>query len=92
MKETSSTTKLRVVFDASMASSNGVSLNNLMMVGPVVQQDLLSIVLRFRFHRYVFTADISRMYRQIRVHKDDTRLQRIFWRESSDKPLQSMNF
>lgn len=47
------------------------------MVGPTVQQDLLSIILRFRTFKFVFTADITKMYRQIRVHPTQTRLQRI---------------
>ena len=33
------------------------------------------------------TADISKMYRQIRVHPEDYNLQRILWRRSSDEPL-----
>ena len=39
VKETSSTTKLRVVFNGSEKSSNGVSLNDIMMAGPKVQDD-----------------------------------------------------
>lgn len=34
VKESSSTTKVRVVFDASAKSSNGYALNELMMIGP----------------------------------------------------------
>lgn len=37
------TTKLRVVFDASLPSDTGYSLNNIQMVGPTIQQDLFSI-------------------------------------------------
>ena len=59
----------------------------MLMVGPTIQQDLLSIVLRFRMHTYAMTADISKMYRQIRVHPEDYNLQRILWRRSSDEPL-----
>ncbi|XP_055543758.1 uncharacterized protein LOC129729272 [Wyeomyia smithii] len=36
IKPGSTTTKLRVVFDASCATSTGISLNNALMVGPVV--------------------------------------------------------
>ena len=35
-KEASTTTKLRVVFDASMKTSSGVSLNDVLMVGPTI--------------------------------------------------------
>ena len=57
------------------------------MVGPTIEQDLISIVLRFRMHRYAMTADVSKMYRQIRVHPEDYDLQRILWRRSSDQQL-----
>ena len=56
LKPESTTTKLRVVFDASCRTSIGVALNDGLMVGPVVQDDLLSIALRFRFHRFAFSS------------------------------------
>ena len=77
MKETSTTTKLRVVFNASCKSTTGVSLNDTLMVGPTVQQDLLSIFIRFRTHPVALIADIEKMYRQVLVHEEDTPLQRI---------------
>ena len=86
-KESNKTTKTRVVFDASAKSTTGVSLNDILIVGPTIQQDLLSIILRLRMYRYVMTADISKMYRQIRVHSKDYDLQRVLWRRSSDEPL-----
>lgn len=46
------TTKLRVVFDASCATDSGISLNDVLMVGPVVQEDLVCITLRFRISKY----------------------------------------
>ena len=60
-KESSSTTKIRVVFDASAKSSSGVSLNDL-LVGPTIHSSLIDVLLRFRFHRIALTTDVSRMY------------------------------
>ena len=54
-KEDSSTTKFRVVLDGSAKSSNGNSLNGSLMIGPTVQQDLFSILVRFRLHKVALT-------------------------------------
>lgn len=81
MKETSVTTRLRVVFDASCKMRNGVSLNDALLVGPVIQQDLFSILIRFRSFEYVVTADIAKMYRQIMIDEAQVPLQCIVWRD-----------
>ncbi|XP_062704584.1 uncharacterized protein LOC134286901 [Aedes albopictus] len=83
------TTKLRVVFDASCATSTGVSLNDGLMVGPVVQDDLVSITLRFRMSRYAIVSDIEKMYRQILVFSSDRSLQKILWRNSPSEPMRT---
>jgi len=44
-KSSSNTTCTRVVFDGSCRSSKGLSLNDTLLVGPTIQQDLYSIVL-----------------------------------------------
>lgn len=82
LKDSSVTTKLRVVFDASAKSASGVSLNDVLLKGPVLQDDVFSILLRFRQHQLVITADITKMYRQILLYKDHRRYQRIFWRNT----------
>ncbi|XP_055589224.1 uncharacterized protein LOC129741507 [Uranotaenia lowii] len=88
-KPDSTTTKLRVVFDASCKSSSGVSLNDALMVGPVVQDELLDITLRFRLHQYAIVADIAKMYRMIKVQRGDHRWQRILWRDSRDESVRT---
>ncbi|XP_058817754.1 uncharacterized protein LOC131681065 [Topomyia yanbarensis] len=74
------------LFDAS-AKKSGLSLNEMMKIGPISQSDLVAIVLRLREHRFVLTADIAKMYRQIVVADCYTPLQRIFWRKNSSDPL-----
>ncbi|XP_065086878.1 uncharacterized protein LOC135708701 [Ochlerotatus camptorhynchus] len=81
VKEASTTTKVRVVFDASAKTSTGFSLNVALLVGPVVQDDLLSIILRFR-------TFLAKMYRQVLLHPDDTLFQRILWRFSQSDPIE----
>ncbi|XP_062541679.1 uncharacterized protein LOC134209688 [Armigeres subalbatus] len=59
--ESSTTTKVRVVFDASCKTSSGYSLNDTLLVGPVVQQDLYSIYTRFRTKRIAIVADVEKI-------------------------------
>ncbi|XP_076544258.1 uncharacterized protein LOC143305274 [Osmia lignaria lignaria] len=87
IRESSVTTRLRVVFNASRRTSDGTSLNDHLFTGPKLQQDLVSILIRWRQFQYVYTADIEKMYRQILVHPEDTDYQRILWRDSPLKPV-----
>ncbi|GJQ87162.1 hypothetical protein Trydic_g8746 [Trypoxylus dichotomus] len=51
IKEESTTTKLRIVFDGSSKSSTGVSLNDIQGAGPALQQDLISQILIYPSQR-----------------------------------------
>lgn len=82
LREASLTTKLRTVFDASAVTTSGLSFNDIQLVGPVVQDDLLSILIRFRQHRYVVSSDIEKMYRQININPLQRSLQQVWWREN----------
>lgn len=82
-KATSTTTKVRVVFDASCKTSSGKSLNDILLVGPTIQNTLFNIVTRFRQHTYVITADINKMYRQVLLQPHQRDLQKILWRSPS---------
>nr|XP_040241612.2 uncharacterized protein LOC120961699 isoform X1 [Anopheles coluzzii]XP_049461104.1 uncharacterized protein LOC125906417 isoform X1 [Anopheles coluzzii]XP_049463243.1 uncharacterized protein LOC120950902 isoform X1 [Anopheles coluzzii]XP_049464286.1 uncharacterized protein LOC125907234 isoform X1 [Anopheles coluzzii] len=87
IKESSSTTKVRVVFDGSAKTSTGYSLNEALCVGPIVQDELLDIILRFRTYFVALVGDIEKMYRQILLHEDDRALVRILFRFSSTSPV-----
>lgn len=88
LKENSSSTKLRTVFDASSKTSTGVSLNDILLTGPKLQANICDILFHFRSYNVVFTCDIRQMYRQILVHPDDQKYQLILWR---DKPSQDLS-
>ncbi|KAL4131175.1 hypothetical protein QTP88_008517 [Uroleucon formosanum] len=74
--------KLRVVFDASVKCHLGVSLNQCLLVGLKLQQDIVDVLVGFRVHKVAFTTDIFKMYRQIEILPQYRRCQYILWRES----------
>lgn len=87
VKESSSTTRLRVVFDASCKTTSGRSLNDLQLIGPRLQEDMATIVMRFRKHAVALTADITKMYRQVAVNEADWDYQRILWRSDTAEEI-----
>lgn len=88
VREDKVTSKVRVVFDASCKGSKGASLNDCMLVGPTLQAELRHTIMRWRTHRICLVADIIKMYRQVLVHKEDSVLQRILWRDSPEKEIE----
>ncbi|XP_070851577.1 uncharacterized protein [Drosophila suzukii] len=81
------TQKLRVVFDGSFKDTNGRSLNEALHIGPSILRNLFSICMRFRMFKFVFSADIVKMYRQIWVAANHCGYQRIVWREDETTPI-----
>ena len=81
-KESSATTKLRVVFDGSAKTSSGVSLNDILMIGPVLQPNIFDLLIRFRLYKFGLTADVAKMYRQTALAKKARRFHRLLWRDN----------
>ena len=86
-KASSTTTKIRAVFDASAKSFTGVSLNDTLLVGPTIHPPLVDVLLRFRLYPVALTADVSKMYRAIELTDADKDLHRFVWRSNSSDPL-----
>ncbi|XP_049286210.1 uncharacterized protein LOC125765292 [Anopheles funestus] len=84
----STSTKVRPVFDGSAKSTSGISLNDCLMVGPVVQDPLFDLILRFRVNSIALVADIEKIYLQVKVHQEHTPYQRILWRFSEEEPIE----
>ncbi|XP_054706729.1 uncharacterized protein LOC129216539 [Uloborus diversus] len=85
-KPENQTTPLRVVFNASAATTSGKSLNDILLKGDV-REDIFDIMVRFRKHKYAFIADIKKMYRQIGIHPSQQNLQRILWKKTAEDPV-----
>lgn len=79
--------KFRTVFDASCVTDKGVSLNQVQLECPKLQRDLCEILMRMRRHPVAFSADIKKMFRQIKIVPEQWNLQRIFWREHPKEQL-----
>lgn len=89
VKESSSTTKVRIVMDAGAKSSTGVSLNDIQLVGPKLHPDLKNIITNLRRYKVIFTCDIKQMYRQIGVDSSDQDLQLVLWRFNPNDPIRT---
>ena len=87
-KKASTSTKLRVVYDASAKSSTGYSLNDMLEVGPTLNPTLQDVLLRFRGYRVAVSADIQKMYREILLHPGDRHLHRFLWRANLDSQVE----
>uniref|UniRef100_A0A2A4IUY1 Integrase catalytic domain-containing protein n=1 Tax=Heliothis virescens TaxID=7102 RepID=A0A2A4IUY1_HELVI len=82
-------TPLRVVFNASMPTSTGVSLNDIQYKGTIKQEQLIDILLRFRMHKYVVNADVERMFTNIYLSPEQRHLQCILWRNEPTDEIET---
>ncbi len=89
VKASSTSTKLRVLFDASARTTSGTSLNDILLTGPNLYPMLTNVVLSFRMHPIGMSADISKMFRQVGLNTKDRDLHR-FLQPSADGKLQDM--
>lgn len=76
------------MFDGSLVTTNGKSLNDMLVVGPTIQSNIVTIIINWRFHRIAVTADVQQMYLQVLVDQRDVEFQRIIWRDTPSDPLQ----
>ncbi len=88
-KESSSTTKLRAVFDASAKSSTGTSLNDILLPGPNLYPQLPDVIVRFRRHKVGLSADISKMFREILLNPPERDFHRFLTRDAANSIVDS---
>ncbi|KAJ8018051.1 hypothetical protein HOLleu_44175 [Holothuria leucospilota] len=80
VRDSSVSTKVRPVFDASAKGVNGVSLNDCLDEGPCLLPDLVSILIRFRRWQIALVSDITKAFLQINVQIEDRDAHRFFWK------------
>ncbi|XP_055714251.1 uncharacterized protein LOC129808498 [Phlebotomus papatasi] len=85
-------TKVRIVFNFSSKTTSGLSLNDVLLVGPVVQPDLVTILWRFRRYAIALSCDIVKMYLQTQIEPSQRDLQRFLWNEGPDKSVKDYRF
>lgn len=79
IQDDKSTTKLRIVIDASSHEEGSPSLNDCLLIGPNLNPDLLHVLLKFRLHKVAFTADIAKAFLQIGLKERDKDVVRFLW-------------
>ncbi|KAK5973036.1 hypothetical protein GCK32_021818, partial [Trichostrongylus colubriformis] len=90
-KESSSTTKLRIVFDASSKTRGAPSLNDCLHQGPTLLPELAGILLRSRLHRILLIADVEKAFHQIRLQRSQRDATRFLWLKDPFSPPSSAN-
>ena len=92
-REDESTTKTRIVFDASTSEGDKVSLNDSILQGPALQPNLVSVLIRFRMHHVALVANVKKMLLQIKIADEDQDPHRHVWREiQTDKEPKVFRF
>ena len=79
-----STTRLRVIYDAS-AKSDGASLIECLHAGPPLAQNIFDIMLRFRSHRVALVGDIEKAFLMVHIAEENKDVLRFLWVDDSDK-------
>lgn len=81
------TTKLRIVYDASAKTRREhQSLNDCLYRGPVVLRDLCGILLRFRTHKIGIVADIEKAFLQVGLQRNQRDVTRFLWIKNCENP------
>ena len=78
IKPLKESTKLRIVYNASM-KSGGESLNDCLYKGPKLNELLLDVLLRFRIHQTAFIADIKQAFLRVMVKVEERDYLRFLW-------------
>ena len=70
--------KIRIVFDAT-AKFKGTSLNENLIHGPNLANEIIEVLFRFRKEQVAIAADVQEMFHQVKVPEEDRDSLRFLW-------------
>jgi hypothetical protein len=86
------TTKVRIVYDGSAKiRQDQLSLNQSLLRGPVLLEDLCGLFMRFRHHPIAMVSDIEKAFLQVAVHVQDRDVTRFLWLKDPKQPTVDNN-
>jgi len=74
--------KIRVVFDSS-AQFHNISLNDVLLTGPDLNNTLTGVLLRYRKEKIAMTADIEQMCFSFKVREDHRNYLCFLWHKDN---------
>jgi len=86
VEKDSETTPIRIVFDCSAKTRDNPSLNSCLETGEPLLNDLASLMMRFRVHKYGISTDIQKAFLQIGLHEKDREYTKFFWLSDPNNP------
>lgn len=85
IKESSASTKIRPVYDASAKKKGMLSLNDCLEKGPNLVAEIPSLLNKFRLKAVAVTSDIEKAFLQIGIRESDRDFLRFFWYDEEQK-------
>ncbi|GFW59934.1 integrase catalytic domain-containing protein [Trichonephila clavipes] len=79
-----SSSKLIIVFDASLHKRGKFSLNDSLHIGPNLYPDLFELLLSFRKHPTAFTVDIKQAFLNVELNDSDKNVTKFFWTDNPE--------
>ncbi|MEM7375552.1 MAG: DUF1759 domain-containing protein [Bacteroidota bacterium] len=87
VKPSSSTTKVRIVYDAAAKQSrNSPSLNQCLMRGPVILPDLCVLLMKIRAKPICVISDIEKAFLQVGLQEKERDVTRFLWFQDDTNP------
>ena len=78
------TTKYRLIINGAY-EFEGKCINDYLLSGESLMNNIHDVLVRFRAGRYVVTGDVSQMFLQVQVKEEDQPFLRFFWEDENGK-------